>query len=77
MKRAYLTICSALVACVLSLYGIANAAMPVVSNVTANQRAGTTGAGTVVDITYDVEDADNDSAYITIGMSNDGTGSVK
>ena len=49
-----------------------DAAMPVVDNVQANQRAGTTGAGTVVDITYDVEDADSDSADISIEMSNDG-----
>ena len=49
----------------------ADAASPVVSNVTANQRAGTAGAGTIVDITYDVTDSDSESAIITIAVSND------
>ena len=47
-------------------------AMPTVSNVVANQRGGTTGAGTIVDISYDVEDADSDSADISIAVSDDG-----
>ena len=70
MKKAILYL--VLVTYVVALYGVADAVMPVVSNVTANQRDGTTGAGTVVDITYDVEDADSDSADISIEMSNDG-----
>ena len=69
MKKAMLYLM--LMVGVVALYGVADAAMPVVSNVTAQQRDGTTGAGTIVDITYDVEDADSDSADISIEMSND------
>ena len=49
-----------------------DAASPVVSNVTANQRDETTGAGAIVDITYDMEDMDSDSVDINIEVSNDG-----
>jgi len=70
MKKAILYL--VLMAGVVALYGAAYAASPVVSNVTAQQRDGTTGAGTIVDITYDVQDADSDSADITIEVSNDG-----
>ena len=72
MKRTHLMVCLTLVVGIVAVYGVADAAMPVVSNVQAEQRAGTTGAGTIVDITYDVEDADSDSAGISIEMSNDG-----
>jgi len=47
---------------------VASAADPVVSNVVAAQRAGTK----VVDITYDVADADGDDLTVTVQVSNDG-----
>ena len=64
----------ALSVAVILVFGVetADAAMPVVSNVTANQRDGTIGAGTIVDITYDVEDVDSDSVEITVQVSADG-----
>ena len=48
--------------------GLATAALPVVSNVTSSQRSGTK----LVDITYDVADADNDQLKIRIEISSDG-----
>ena len=48
--------------------GLASAALPVVSNVTSSQRSGTK----LVDITYDVADADNDQLKIRIEISSDG-----
>ena len=69
MSKAHM-LCVTLIVCVW-LCGVADTAMPVVSNATAEQRAGTTGAGTIVDITYDLEDADSDSVDITIEVSND------
>lgn len=64
----------ALSVAVILVFGLetADAAMPVVSNVEANQRAGTTGANAVVDITYDVVDTDSDSVRISVEMSADG-----
>ena len=46
----------------------ASAADPVVSNVTAAQRAGTK----LVDITYDVADADGDDLTVSVQVSDDG-----
>ena len=51
---------------------VSDVAMPAVSNVHAEQRQGTTGTGTIVDINYALEDADSDSADVTIQVSNDG-----
>ena len=62
------TMLYALVATVL-VAGAAHAnRAPVVSNVQAAQRAGTM----LVDVTYDVYDADGDALTITLQMSNDG-----
>ena len=47
------------------------AEVPIVSNVYASQRPGRAGTGALVDISYDIEDADSDSAYIVIQVSND------
>ena len=49
-----------------------DAAAPVLSNVQAQQRGGTGGAGAIVDITYDVEDVDSDSVMVSVEVSNDG-----
>lgn len=48
--------------------GLSLAALPVVSNVTSSQREGTK----LVDISYDVADADNDQLKIRIEISSDG-----
>ena len=72
MRRVSVVLSVAAVMVFAGMVATADAVSPVVSNVTAQQRDGTAGAGTVVDITYDVEDADSDSADISIEMSNDG-----
>ena len=78
MRTLYRTTCLLLVAGVVVLYGVADAGTFSVSNVNASQRFGTTGAGTIVDIMYDLlpsgalEAAQGDSAYVTIEVSNDG-----
>ena len=72
MHRISMVLVVAVVLVFAGMVATADAAMPVVSNVTANQRDGTTGANAVVDITYAVEDVDSDSADISIEMSNDG-----
>ncbi|MCL1921077.1 MAG: InlB B-repeat-containing protein [Kiritimatiellaeota bacterium] len=48
--------------------GLSHAAMPVVSNVTATQRAGTA----LVDIRYDVADADNGKLTISVNLTDGG-----
>ena len=72
MRRPYLSMCLVLLVGMTGAYAVADAAVPVVSTVQASQRAGTTGAGAVVDITYDLEDVDSDSADVTIQVSDDG-----
>jgi len=72
MHRSHLSVCLVLLGGMAGGYAVADAAMPVVSAIQASQRVGTTGAGTVVDITYDLEDVDSDSADITIEVSDDG-----
>lgn len=72
MRRLYLGVGWVLVVGLVALYGVADAAAPVVSNVHAEQRSGTTGSGVIVDITYDVEDVDSDSVRVTIEVSKDG-----
>ena len=67
MKKAILYL--VLVTCVVALYGVADAATPVVSDVVATPQG--EGASTVVNITYDVTDSDSDSTIITIAVSND------
>lgn len=56
-----------LAALFLSVVPAAHAALPVVSNVTASQRSGTK----IVDITYDVADADGDTLKIRVEVSDD------
>ena len=71
MNRVSMVVVVGVVLVFAGMITVADAATPVVPNVQANQRDGTTGAGTIVDITYDVQ-ADSATVGITIEVSNDG-----
>ena len=53
MNRVSMVVVVGVVLAFAGMITVADAAMPVVSNVQANQRDGTSGAGAIVDITYD------------------------
>jgi len=68
--------CSSVVLVVVLIFAgvvdTADALAPVLLNVHAQQRAGTFGAGAIVNITYDVVDVDSDSVWVSVEVSADG-----
>ena len=71
MTRVSMALMATVVLVFAGMVATADAASPVVDNVQANQREGTTGANAIVDITYDMQD-DSATVGITIEVSNDG-----
>jgi formylglycine-generating enzyme required for sulfatase activity len=68
MKPALAAICGALLAGLLAFATTLHAATPVISNVRASQRAGTN----LVDVYYDLADADSGSLLVTVAVSTNG-----